>query len=282
MKRWIALLTALCLLVSITALIDIRIGPGRGRGPGGRGAHADPGGAGKNFKSWMRVNEEDENVPTNTVGAVYQEKSLSDFDASSPAVYTCKVLAKSSAYTERTTESSKVFYNQSSVTADVLYVGSAWAIIRYEGEIGYIKRDRITNVTAVDPVNTCPYGVQKCTYIARTAVTCPVYKSMSTSDESWVTLNPGTLVGLWVIQDGWAVVPYWRTYGYIPLETLTELIPVSPTDTPLDDDTPIAAYTSYYDMAQNDVNKSRIVNIRSGLRAADPGDAARRGAGFQR
>lgn len=144
----------------------------------------------------------------------------------------------------------------------MLYVGSAWAIIRYEGEIGYIKRDRITNVTAVDPVNTCPYGVQKCTYIARTAVTCPVYKSMSTSDESWVTLNPGTLVGLWVIQDGWAVVPYWRTYGYIPLETLTELIPVSPTDTPLDDDTPIAAYTSYYDMAQNDVNKSRIVNIR--------------------
>ena len=82
------------------------------------------------------VNEEDENVPTNTVGAVYQEKSLSDFDAASPAVYTCKVLAKSSAYTERTTESSKVFYNQSSVTADVLYVGSAWAIIRYEGEIG--------------------------------------------------------------------------------------------------------------------------------------------------
>ena len=58
------------------------------------------------------------------------------------------------------------------------------------------------------------------------------------------------------------MVPYWRTYGYIPLETLTELIPVSPTDTPLDDDTPIAAYTSYYDMAQNDVNKSRIVNIR--------------------
>ena len=118
----------------------------------------------------------------------------------------------------------------------MLYVGSAWAIIRYEGEIGYIKRDRITNVTAVDPVNTCPYGVQKCTYIARTAVTCPVYKSMSTSDESWMTLNPGTLVGLWVIQDGWAV-PTGAPMAAIPLETLTELIPV-PTDTPLDDDTP--------------------------------------------
>lgn len=192
MKRWIALLTALCLLVSITALaedVDLE--------------DAEPTLTPEELEELQEldeVNEEDENVPTNTVGAVYQEKSLSDFDAASPAVYTCKVLAKSSAYTERTTESSKVFYNQSSVTADVLYVGSAWAIIRYEGEIGYIKRDRITNVTAVDPVNTCPYGVQKCTYIARTAVTCPVYKSMSPSDESWVTLNPGTLVGLWVIR----------------------------------------------------------------------------------
>ena len=122
MKRWIALLTALCLLVSITALaedVDLE--------------DAEPTLTPEELEELQEldeVNEEDENVPTNTVGAVYQEKSLSDFDAASPAVYTCKVLAKSSAYTERTTESSKVFYNQSSVTADVLYVGSAWAIIR--------------------------------------------------------------------------------------------------------------------------------------------------------
>lgn len=268
MKRWIALLAALCLLMNLTALAE----------EAGL-EETEPTLTQEELEELQaldEVNEEDENVPASTVGTVYQEKKLSDFDANSTAPYTCKVLAKSSAYTERTTDSKKVFYNESSVTADVLYVGSAWAIIRYEGKIGYIKRDRITSVTAVDPVNTCPYGVQKCTYIARTAVTCPVYKSMSTADESWVTLNPGTLVGLWVLQDGWAVVPYWRTYGYIPLETLTELIPVSPTDTPLSEETPIAAYTSYYDMSQNDVNKSRIVNIRVACerltRVMQPGD----------
>lgn len=254
MKRWIALLTALCLLLSLTALAEE---------PTLEDAEATLTAEElEELQELDAVDEEDEDVQESTVGPVYVEKELADFDASSPALYTCKVMAKSSGFSERSTKSSKVFYNESSVTADVLYVGSTWTIIRYEGKIGYIKRDRINTVTPVDPVNTCPYGVQKNSYIARTAVTCPVYKSMSTADESWVTLNTGTLVGLWIVQDGWAIVPYWRTYGYIPLDALTELIPVSPTDTPLSEETPIAAYTSYYDMAQNDVNKSRIVNIR--------------------
>lgn len=77
MKRWIALLTALCLLVSITALaedVDLE--------------DAEPTLTPEELEELQEldeVNEEDENVPTNTVGAVYQEKSLSDFDAASPA-----------------------------------------------------------------------------------------------------------------------------------------------------------------------------------------------------
>lgn len=76
MKRWIALLTALCLLVSITALaedVDLE--------------DAEPTLTPEELEELQEldeVNEEDENVPTNTVGAVYQEKSLSDFDAASP------------------------------------------------------------------------------------------------------------------------------------------------------------------------------------------------------
>ena len=46
------------------------------------------------------------------------------------------------------------------------------------------------------------------------------------------------------------------------METSHRADPRLPHGYPPDDDTPIAAYTSYYDMAQNDVNKSRIVNIR--------------------
>ncbi len=247
MKRWIALLLALCLLMSTAALAE-------------EGADVADDQTMAELKELDEVNEDEEDEPV--AGPVYHEKELSDFDASSPALYTCRVLAKSSAYTQRSKDADKVFYNASSVNAEVLYVGATWAIIRYQGKIGYIKRSRLHAAVPVDAAATPPYGVQKCTYIARTAVTCPLYKSMSTDDASWLVMNPGTLVGLWVIQDGWAVVPYWRTYGYIPLDALTDLIPVSPTDTPLSEETPIAAYTSYYKMTQDKTNKSRIVNIR--------------------
>lgn len=247
MKRWIALLLALCLLMSTAALAE-------------EGADVADDQTMAELKELDEVNEDEEDEPV--AGPVYHEKELSDFDASSPALYTCRVLAKSSTYTQRSKDADKVFYNASSVNAEVLYVGATWAIIRYQGKIGYIKRSRLHAAAPVDAAATPPYGVQKCTYIARTAVTCPLYKSMSTEDASWLVMNPGTLVGLWVIQDGWAVVPYWRTYGYIPLDALTDLIPVSPTDTPLSEETPIAAYTSYYKMTQDKTNKSRIVNIR--------------------
>ena len=248
MKRWIALVLALCMMLATTAWAEEADGQLNQEEQ-------------KELEALDAVNDDDDDAET-IAGETYREKELSDFDASSPAIYTCRVQEKSSGFSERSTKSARVFYNKNSVTADVLYVGSNWAIIRYEGQIGFIKRSRISSVKAVDPVNTAPYGVQKCTYIATTAVTCPVYKSMSTTDEDWVTLNPGTLVGLWLVQDGWAIVPYWRSYGYIKMDMLTDIIPVSPTDTPLSDETPIAAYTSYYSMAKTDINKSRLVNIR--------------------
>lgn len=205
--------------------------------------------------------DEDEDVPAIAAGPVYQEKSLEDFNRNSPAIYTCRILEQSSLFAERDTTSKRLVYNKDSVTADVLYVGSTWAILRYKDTIGYVKRQRIYNVTPIDPVNTPPYGVQKSSYIATTATECPVRKSMSESDESWVVLNPGTMLSIWQMQDGWAIVPYWRTYGYISLNDLTDFIPVSPTDTPLDTDTPIAAYTSYYSTSTAGTNPNRIVNI---------------------
>ncbi len=211
------------------------------------------------LKSMDEADDEDETIVV--VGATYQEKNREDFNASSPALYTCHILANSSTYTQRDTESRRVKSYGTTVTADVLYVGSNWAIVRKDKDIGYIKRQRIYDVTPVDPVNTPPYGTQKSIYIATAADVCEVRKSMSDDDESWVVLNPGTMLSIWQIQDGWAIVPYWRTYGYINLNDLTDLIPVSPTDDPLRDDSPIAAYTSYYTMVQTEINQGRIINI---------------------
>ncbi|MGN1020081.1 MAG: VanW family protein [Aristaeellaceae bacterium] len=211
------------------------------------------------LKSMDEAGDEDETIAV--MGETYQEMNREDFSDSSTALYTCHIMANSSIYTQRDIESKRIRSYSNTITADVLYVGSNWAIVRKDKDIGYIKRERIYDVTPVDPVNTPPYGVQKSIYIATTADVCEVRKSMSDDDESWVVLNPGTMLSIWQIQDGWAIVPYWRTYGYINLNDLTDLIPVSPTDEPLRDDTPIAAYTSYYTMVQTDINKGRIINI---------------------
>ncbi|MBR2719537.1 MAG: VanW family protein [Clostridia bacterium] len=211
----------------------------------------------------LKLDEVDENeVPEAVVGNVYQEMNREDFNKNSPAIYTCYLADPSSIFTQRSLESKRITYiNSVNTKLDVLYVGSYWAIVRYNNNIGYIKRDRIHKVTPVDPVNTPPYGTQKSAYIATTAQACEVRKSMSDSDASWVVLKPGTKLSIWKIQDGWAIVPYWRTYGYIDLNDLTDLIPVSPTDDPITEETPIAAYTSYYDMSTTKINQSRLVNI---------------------
>ena len=247
LKRFVALLTALCLLLAaLPAFAE----------------EEEAAVSEEELEELKKLDEdEDEDAPTIAAGPVYQEKNREDFDKKTPAIYTCRIQEQSSLFAERDTTSKRLVYNKASVTADVLYVGSTWAILRYKDTIGYIKRQRIYNVTPVDPVNTPPYGVQKSCYIATTAKECPVRKSMSESDESWVVLNPGTMLSIWQLQDGWAIVPYWRTYGYINLNDLTDFIPVSPTDTPLDSDTPIAAYTSYYSTSTAGTNPNRIVNI---------------------
>lgn len=194
---------------------------------------------------------EDAVVPV--VGAVYPDKVLSDFDSNSPALYTARMTAYTSGYVERDIESTRVFrVGDTSARGEVLYVDPTWVIMRYQGKIAYVKRKRLFRVTPVDATTTPPYGVQKHAYVAKTAATCYVRKSMSDQDESWVVLNPGTTISIWCMYDGWAVVNYMRSYGYINLDQLTDLTPVSPTDNPLREDTPIAAYTSYYKMVDTE------------------------------
>ena len=194
---------------------------------------------------------EDAVVPV--VGAVYPDKVLSDFDSNSPALYTARMTAYTSGYVERDIESERVFrVGDASARGEVLYIDPTWVIMRYQGKLAYVKRHRIFSVTPVDSSTTPPYGTQKHAYVAKTATNCYVRKSMSDQDESWVVLNPGTTISIWCMYDGWAVVNYMRSYGYINL------------DNPLREDTPIAAYTSYYKMVDTEKNHNRIFNIARG------------------
>ena len=238
--------------------------------------------------------EEDEAenyVEANVKGDVYHEKTREEFNASSPALYKAKMRSdfNGTIYSEK-------WHSQEEITpkirladakgkrVDILYVGLIWFIVRYDNVIGYVRRQQIakTDIETVDPENTPPFNVQKHTYIAKTATTCHVRKSMVPSKgegddgNNWVILKPGTELSIWKFYNGWAMVNYMREYGYIDPNELTDLIPVSPTDEELFPDSPIAAYTSYYKMTDSETNRSRIHNIKTGCgyitRVLNPGE----------
>lgn len=211
--------------------------------------------------------EADEDGPQSVLGRVFVEPDRTEFNANSPALYRAKLESNTSILSERNQQTGKkLCYNTKSVYVDVLYVGLVWVVVRYEKHIGYVKRPRViyNSIEPVDPVNTPPFGLQIQNYIATVGEDCSVRHSMSDDDAAFVTLHKGARITLWRIIDGWGIVTYMRNYGYINMNNLENLIPISHTDTPLSADTPIAAYTSYYKMDKTDSNKNRIFNIRHG------------------
>ena len=229
------------------------------------------------------VDDDDDQEPEAALGPTIHEMDLSEVTKNTPVIYTCRVILTTnsdhtSLYSQRIADKKYTVTSVSrSTKAELLSVGLNWCIARCNGKLGYIKRAKIAEVKPVDPVNTPPYGVLKSTYVCTAATECHVRKSMSEEDATYVVLNPGTRLSLWKIVDGWGVVIYMRNYGYIRMDELTDLVPVSPTDRAVSADTPIAAYTSFYNMAQTEKNINRIWNIQLGSQlmtcTLQPGEA---------
>ena len=269
MKRFVCLLLSLVLLISAASVASAA---------GKKNSGDDAEKLTKEQEDEIKSLDEEDDSIYNITGKVYPEPTLKDFNASSPAIYTAKLRGKYSIWAEMSVEQgTKRIKNSTGNTqnVDILYVGLQWLIVRTQKDkkIGYIKREWLTkveDVIPVDPVNTPPMNVQKHAYTAVTATECHVRKTMdpSTGEEddgnNWVILKPGTNITIWQFYDGWAMVNYMRSYGYIDPNELTDLKPVSPTDEELYPDCPIAAYTSYYKMTQTEMNQNRIHNIRVG------------------
>ena len=229
-------------------------------------AHPIPNG---NYKEPTYIREDrvvfDEYNLPEPMGAQYELKTVEDFDRKSPALYTCTLKPGTSAYNVRSIYVDRLFRVGGATKVDVLYVDPLWLIVRYKGQIGYVKRHRIQEISSPLDDKTPPYGVQKHQYVAVTKDTAEVRVSMSHEDYCWAILNPGTTISIWQFDGEWAVVNYWRTYGYIHISDLTDIRTVSPTDQALNDDTPIAAYTSYYKFNSTETIRNRIHNIALGV-----------------
>ena len=166
-------------------------------------------------------------------------------------------------------------------TITVYAVYPTYVLAEYNGHVGYVIRTWVDeNMTTIDPQNTPPYGVVPAQFVATlTTDKTPIYKAPSHSSEvNPIRPNAGSKVAVLEFVDGFAKVLYWRSYGYIDAAMLTDLVVVSQGDEPLSDDTPLAAFCSFFEYnTGSDGNEGRCKNIvrscESMTRIMQPGES---------
>lgn len=131
----------------------------------------------------------------------------------------------------------------------VYAVYPSYVLAEYNGKVGYIIRTWVDeNMVTLDPVNTPPYGVVPAQYVATlTHDQTPVYMAPSTGSEiNDIRPGKGSKVAVLEFVNGFAKVLYWRSYGYIEASELTDLVVVAQGEEPLSEETPIAAFCSFF------------------------------------
>lgn len=148
---------------------------------------------------------------------------------------------------------------------NVYAVYPSYVLAEYEGNVGYIIRTWVDeNMVTLDPVNTPPYGVVPAQYVATlTHDQTPVYVAPSNESEiNDIRPGKGSKVAVLEFVDGFAKVLYWRSYGYIEASELTDLVVVAQGEEPLSEETPIAAFCSFFAYnTGSDGNEGRCKNI---------------------
>lgn len=144
-----------------------------------------------------------------------------------------------------------------------------------EAGIFYVRR---RNVDTIEPVSADvpPYGVIKNRFVALVANDTSLRTEASEEAEEIVPMPAGTRVSLWLIRDGWAVVPYNRLIGYLYVGDLCDLTPVAPDTQEAQDGDILAAFTTFYSTKTNELNIGRMENLRVGCKyialTYQPGD----------
>ena len=122
------------------------------------------------------------------------------------------------------------------------------------------------NVDYIEPVSSDvpPYGVVPNRFVAVTSVNTSLRDAADAAADEIIPLPAGTRLSFWMIEDGWAVVPYRRLVGYIWLGDLRDLEPVMPTVDYARTGDIISVFTSFYSTKQTELNTGRMENIRVG------------------
>lgn len=148
---------------------------------------------------------------------------------------------------------------------NVFWLDPTWLECEYEGYRGYLKRSSVEAVKVIDMENTPPYGVMVHTCIAEINGQADVMSEKGGGD-TLITLYDGARVAFIGFEDGYAKLIFKRQYGYIDSNCLRDVCPV---DRNLEDpgtEYPVAAYVSFYSIADTEANIGRMENIRVACR----------------
>lgn len=129
----------------------------------------------------------------------------------------------------------------------------------------YLQRSKnVDPIEAVDPENTPPYGVIRQRYIATTAQDTALLAAPNEDADVIEEYPAGTRMSIWLIQDGWAVIPYKKIVGYLYVGDLIDLTPVAPDPQTAQEGDILTTYTTFYSTKQTELNIGRMENIRVG------------------
>ena len=144
-----------------------------------------------------------------------------------------------------------------------------------EAGVYYIRRRNVDTIEPVAP-DIPPYGVIENRFIAETDKIAFLRAAPDEEADEIVQCPAGTRVSIWMIRDGWAVIPYKRLIGYMYVGDLTNLTPVSPNVEMAQDGDIISAFTTFYSTDNTELNIGRMENLRVGCeyiaRSYGPGD----------
>lgn len=123
-------------------------------------------------------------------------------------------------------------------------------------------------VDYIEPVEAGvpPYGVIKNRFVATIANDTILHVAPDESSPAIDKYPAGTRLSCWMIRDGWAVVPYKRVVGYVYVGDLAELTPVAPNVSEAQDGDILAAFTTFYSVAETELNIGRMENLRVGCK----------------
>ena len=176
-------------------------------------------------------------------------------------LYRAQITGGDAGMYEDESEAHRIAYVKKGTYVRVYKVTPKFAYIEANGTMGYVYRSRLDQVTAIDSVNTPPYGVEVFQYMATAVCDTPIYEAADSTAKVLITLHEGARFAFIGAENGWAKVIYHRQYGYIDTRLLTEVVMVKSAVDEEALDAPIAVYTSYYKITTTEANIGRMKNI---------------------